>query len=44
MVRPQAVVRIRVVRIPAEVPEEDRDAWVAAHPEAISKVVEVPAR
>ena len=35
-------IRIRVIRIPTEIPEEERDAWIAAHPEAVSKVVYLP--
>jgi hypothetical protein len=35
-------VRILVVRVPVEVPADERDAWVQAHPECVSKVVEVP--
>lgn len=35
-------IRIRVLRIPTEIPEEEHDAWVEAHTEAVSKVVDLP--
>jgi hypothetical protein len=37
-------IRIRVVRIPGDVPEDEQDAWVEAHPECVSKVIDVPPR
>lgn len=36
-------IRIRVLRIPPEVPDDERDEYIRAHPECVSKVVEVPA-
>jgi hypothetical protein len=36
-------IRIRVLRIPPDVPEDARDAYIREHPECVSKVVEVPA-
>jgi hypothetical protein len=35
-------ITIRVMRIPPDVPEDARDEYIRAHPECVSKVVEVP--
>jgi hypothetical protein len=40
---PQGTVRIRVYRVPPDIPEEDVDRWCKEHPEAVSKTVDVPA-
>ncbi len=43
---PQEPVTIRVCRLPPEamaLDGQERDDWVRAHPECISKVIEVPA-
>jgi hypothetical protein len=41
---PRPAVVIKVLRIPPDLPEDEQDAWIAAHPEAISKVVEMDSR
>jgi hypothetical protein len=40
---PEGRVRVRVIRVPAEseVPREEQDAWIAAHPQSVSKIVEI---
>jgi hypothetical protein len=37
----QEGVIIKVLRIPPDVPEDAEGAWIASHPEAISKTVEI---
>jgi hypothetical protein len=40
--RPEEEVVVKVLRIPPDVPEAEQDAWIASHPEAVSKVVRWP--
>jgi hypothetical protein len=40
----QEGVVIKVLRIPSDGLEDETDAWIASHPEAVSKVVRVRGR
>lgn len=39
--KPEGPIRIRVIRVPADIPEDAADAWIAAYPEAVDKIIEV---
>ena len=41
LTKPQGAIRIRVLRIPGDVPEEEQATWARAHPSSVSKVVEM---
>jgi hypothetical protein len=38
---PEGPVRIRVVYVPGDIPEAEKDAWIEAHPECVGRIIEV---
>jgi hypothetical protein len=41
-VGPAETTRVLVLRIPADVPEDEADAYVRTHPDAVDRVLEYP--